>query len=125
MAEDRKGDTVSDKKGGERGDTFEQQRDSCEQSVRPGDNFASSGQIKIDFSTLIMSFASAAMISIGRMPDPVTGQVNKDLALARQNIDIISLLQEKTRGNLSPEEEKLVEGVLNELRISYVESQKR
>jgi len=125
MADDRKGDAAGDNMGGNRGDPSGQQCDSREHFCEPGDNSASSGQIKIDFPTLIISFASAAMISFGKMPDPVTGQVNKDLALARQNIEIISLLQEKTRGNLSPEEEKLVDGVLNELRISYVESQKR
>ena len=125
MAEDTKGYTFSDKRGCDRGNASGQPSDSGEQSCGPDDLFASSGQIKIDFPTLIMSFASAAMISLGKMPDPATGQINKDIVLARQNIDIICLLQDKTRGNLSPEEEKLVEGVLYELRISYVESQKR
>jgi hypothetical protein len=82
------------------------------------------GYPEIDFSTLIMSFASAAMISIGNIPDPVTGQINKNLSLAQQNISIISLLKEKTKGNLSKEEESLIESILYELRLSYVEAKK-
>lgn len=82
------------------------------------------GYPEIDFSTLIMSFASAAMISIGNIPDPVTGQINKNLPLAQQNISIISLLKEKTKGNLSKEEESLIESILYELRLSYVEAKK-
>ncbi|HHO77003.1 MAG TPA: DUF1844 domain-containing protein [Deltaproteobacteria bacterium] len=81
-------------------------------------------ELKIDFSTLIMSFASAAMISLGAVPDPETGRISRDLDLARQNIDILSLLQTKTRGNLSPEEERLIEGFLYELRICYVEAER-
>ncbi|HQG32301.1 MAG TPA: DUF1844 domain-containing protein [Deltaproteobacteria bacterium] len=82
------------------------------------------GYPEIDFSTLIMSFASAAMISIGNVPDPVTGQISKNLPLAQQNIAIISLLREKTKGNLSQEEESLIDNILYELRLSYIEAKK-
>jgi len=82
------------------------------------------GYPEIDFSTLIMSFASAAMISIGNVPDPVTGQISKNLHLAQQNIAIISLLREKTKGNLSQEEESLIDNILYELRLSYIEAKK-
>lgn len=78
----------------------------------------------IDFQTLVMSFASAAMISLGRLPDPATGQVCKSLILARQNIDIINLLKEKTRGNLTKEEEELLDSILYELRVCYIEASK-
>jgi hypothetical protein len=82
------------------------------------------GYAGIDFPTLIMSFASAAMISMGKIPDPATGQISKTLPLAQQNISIISLLKEKTKGNLSKEEEALIENILYELRLSYVEAKK-
>lgn len=78
----------------------------------------------IDFSTLIMSFASAAMISLGHVPDPATGQIVRNPAIGLQNIGIISLLKEKTRGNLSREEETLLDNILYELRIAYIEAQK-
>lgn len=78
----------------------------------------------IDFPTLIMSFASAAMIGMGAVPDPVTGQVSRDLAVAKQNIDIIALLKDKTKGNLTGEEDSLLEGILYELRMVFVQAQK-
>lgn len=78
----------------------------------------------IDFSTLIMSFASAAMIGMGAVPDPLTGQVSRDLAVAKQNIDIIALIRDKTKGNLTGEEDSLVEGILYELRMVFVQAQK-
>jgi hypothetical protein len=79
---------------------------------------------KIDFSSLIMSLASAALISLGKFPEPQTGGIIKDLELAQQNIDIISILEEKTRGNLSPQEKNLIENVLYELRIEFVKAAK-
>lgn len=79
---------------------------------------------EIDFSTLIMSFASAAMISLGHVPDPATGRIVRNPAVGLQNIGIISLLKEKTKGNLSREEETLLDNILYELRIAYIEAQK-
>jgi len=92
-----------------------------EEDARP---YLQEGFPEIDFSTLIMSFASAAMVSIGNVPDPVTGQISKNLPLAQQNIAIISLLKEKTKGKLSKEEESLIDSLLYELRLSYVEAEK-
>lgn len=80
--------------------------------------------LSIDFTTLIMSFASAAMISMGRVPDPATGAVQRNLTVAQQNIDIITLLHEKTRGNLTAEEERLMDQLLYELRMVFVEAMK-
>lgn len=78
----------------------------------------------IDFTTLIMSFASAAMISTGRVADPATGGIHKNLAIAQQNIDIITLLHEKTRGNLTAEEERLMDQILYELRMAFLDAVK-
>ena len=119
MVDEKKGYTFTDK----RGEAVCDQR-SLGQSGGAGKSSVQDEGLQIDFSTLIMSFASAAMISLGEVPDPATGQVSRDLPLARQNIDIISLLQVKTKGNLSPEEETLIEGVLYELRLGYVEAER-
>ncbi len=80
--------------------------------------------LSIDFTTLVMSFASAAMMSMGRVPDPATGTIHRDLAIAQQNIDILTLLQEKTRGNLNADEERLMDQILYELRMTFVEAMK-
>jgi hypothetical protein len=75
----------------------------------------------IDFYTFMLSLASSAFVHLGDAPDPETGKPGApDLTLAHQTIDIIAMLREKTRGNLSPEEEKFVENLLTDLRIRFV-----
>lgn len=76
---------------------------------------------QIDFVTFILSLASSVQVHMGLMPNPGTGKQEKNLTLAKQTIDILGVLQEKTKGNLSPEEDKLLEGILYELRLKYVE----
>ena len=79
---------------------------------------------QIDFVTFILSLASSVQVHMGLMPNPGTGKMEKNLSLAKQTIDILGVLQEKTKGNLSPEEDKLLEGILYELRMKYVELNK-
>ncbi len=79
----------------------------------------------IDFPTFILSLASAAMIGLGLGPRPDTGKTSVDLEMARQNIDLLELLQQKTKGNLSADEEKMLERVLFEIRTKYLEVSKQ
>lgn len=78
----------------------------------------------IDFVTFILSLASSVQVHMGLMPNPGTGKSEKNMNLAKQTIDILGVLQDKTKGNLSPEEDKLLEGILYELRMKYVELNK-
>ncbi|MDO5484055.1 MAG: DUF1844 domain-containing protein [Desulfovibrionaceae bacterium] len=75
---------------------------------------------EVTFSTLILSLASAALVQLGEVPDPETGRVEQDVALARHNIDVLEMLRQKTEGNLVDEEKKLLDGILYELRMKYV-----
>jgi hypothetical protein len=75
----------------------------------------------IDFSTFILSLVTSAMIHLGETSHP-DGVTRKELSLAKQTIDMIAMLKEKTRGNLTAEEEKLVEEVLYDLRLRYCRS---
>lgn len=68
------------------------------------------------FSQLIIMLHSVAMQQFGRTPNPVTNQVSRDLAAAASTLDLIAMLRSKTTGNLSPQEEALVDQVLAELR---------
>jgi len=79
---------------------------------------------KIDLTTFILSISSAAYMGLGMVPrsDGAAPEVN--LQLARQNIDLLELMYDKTRGNRTPEEEKLIEQLLFELRVKYIEKQK-
>lgn len=74
----------------------------------------------IDFSTFVMSLNASALVSLGVIPDPVTNTTSKNLPLGKQTIDIIGMLEEKTKGNLTPDEAKLLKGMLYDLRITYV-----
>ena len=78
----------------------------------------------IDFSTFILSLSHSAFMYLGDAPTPDGTPGPKDLVMARQTIDILALLAEKTRGNLSGEEERLLEQVVYELRMRYVEVSK-
>lgn len=80
---------------------------------------------KIDFSTFILSLASAAMIGLGLAPRPDTGKTQVDLEMARQNIDLLELIQQKTKNNLSADEERMIERVLFEIRTKYLEVSKQ
>ena len=75
----------------------------------------------INFVNFVLSLAHTAAVHLGDVPDPAGGQDGKDLQAAQQMIDILALLEEKTRGNLTAEERQLVEQLLYELRMRYVE----
>ena len=76
----------------------------------------------INFSTFIISLSTQALMHLGEMSNPVTGQVEKDVEVAKQTIDIIGMLGEKSKGNLDETEEQLVREVLYNLRMKYVEA---
>ncbi|MDP2647377.1 MAG: DUF1844 domain-containing protein [Desulfobacterales bacterium] len=75
---------------------------------------------KINFSTFIFSLNASALVQLGIMEDPSTGEKIKNMPLAKQTIDIIGMLDEKTRGNLTEDEEKLSKNILHDLRLMYV-----
>jgi hypothetical protein len=74
----------------------------------------------IDFSTFIMSLSHSVLVHLGDAPDQ-EGRQSPNLELARETIDLIGLLQEKTRNNLTGPEESLIEQALTDLRLRYVE----
>ncbi|KKM69559.1 hypothetical protein LCGC14_1449600 [marine sediment metagenome] len=74
---------------------------------------------EINFATFIFSLNSSALVHLGVIEDPATGQ-KKSLPMAKQTIDILGVLEEKTRGNLTEEEENLLKHILSDLRLMYV-----
>lgn len=75
----------------------------------------------IDFGTFIISLSTSALVHLGEVADPATGEtIPPNLPLAKQTIDILGILQEKTRGNLTPEEANLLQNLLSDLRLRYV-----
>lgn len=77
---------------------------------------------KIDFSTFVISMSTSALVHMGLVEDPITNKKEKQVERARHDIDLIEMLAEKTKGNLTPPEKQLVEQVLYELRVRFVES---
>lgn len=77
---------------------------------------------EIDFSHFIFSLSTSALIQLGEVQDPFTQKKEKNLPLAKQTIDLIAMLREKTKGNLTPEEEKIIENLLYDLRMWYVKA---
>jgi hypothetical protein len=78
----------------------------------------------VDFSTHILSLASSAMIALRKMPAPEGVDHPLDLEAARHLIDVLDMLQHKTRGNLDETEQKLLQSLLYDLRVEYVDAQK-
>jgi len=79
---------------------------------------------EMNFSTFVVSLNASALMHLGLMEDPIQGNKVKNLELGKQTIDILVMLEEKTRGNLSIEEEKLLQNILYDLRINFVKQSK-
>jgi hypothetical protein len=83
------------------------------------------GLPQIDFATFVLSLSHSALMHLGEAPHPEDGRVEKNLPLAKQNIDLLGLLDEKTKGNLTGDEERLLSQVLFDVRMRYVELTKK
>lgn len=79
---------------------------------------------KVDLGTFILSLSSSVLVHLGEVPEPESGSVQENLDLAKHTIDILNMLEEKTRGNLTSDEERLLKDVLFELRLKYVQKVK-
>ncbi|MFH1351117.1 MAG: DUF1844 domain-containing protein [Pseudomonadota bacterium] len=77
---------------------------------------------EVNFNSLILSLSSSALLHLGEIADPHTGENKKDIDLAKHSIDIIAMLKEKTKGNLDEEEKRFIESILTDLRWRYVKA---
>jgi hypothetical protein len=78
----------------------------------------------IDFSTFILSLSHSALVHLGDAPSPDGQPSERNIPLARQTIDLLGIIQEKTRNNLTGEEERLLHQALFDLRLRFVETSK-
>lgn len=76
---------------------------------------------EIMFTQIVLMFHTAAMQQMGKIKNPLTDKIERDLAAAKNSIDILEMLREKSRGNLSQDEGRLLTQVLQELRLNYVD----
>jgi len=75
---------------------------------------------EVNFSTFILSLNSSALLHFGKIADPATGRKTKNLPMAKHTIDILAMLEEKTKGNLAEDEGKLLTNILYDLRMRYI-----
>lgn len=80
-----------------------------------------SEHFQMTFETLVLSLSSTAMVQLGVIADPLTNELSQNIPAAKQTIDILEILQQKTRGNLTDTESKLLENILYDLRMAYLE----
>ena len=79
---------------------------------------------QLDFGTFVLSMSSSALVYLGEVPEPESGQIMENILAAKQTIDILCMLQSKTRGNLTDQEARLLKDMLFELRMKYVQKAK-
>ena len=80
---------------------------------------------EMSFSTFILSLSQSVYIHLGEIPDPMSNEKRKDLLMAKQTIDILGIMDEKTKGNLTKEESNMLESILYDLRMRYVQETTR
>ena len=80
---------------------------------------------EIDFGVFVMSLASSVLVHLGEIEHPDSRERDANVPLAKQTIDILGMLREKTRGNLNQEEAQLLDNLLYDLRMKYVDAKKR
>ncbi len=79
-----------------------------------------SSVMEVNFSNFVLSLGTSVVLHFGEFPDPSTGKQEQNLPMAKHTIDILTMLRDKTKGNLEPEEEKLLSDLLYQLRMKYV-----
>ena len=133
MAEEEKGFVIKDRRGFNEGGELKKEGQQAEKTASkeesrkapPRADVAQRPPLpEVNFSSLIFSLSSSALLHLGEIPDPQTNEKFVDLALAKHSIDIIAMLQEKTRGNVSEEEKNFLDSILADLRLRFVKASK-
>lgn len=115
---DEKGDLKKEKE--EPAAKVKEEEEKKEKKEAPKEEARQAPLPEVNFSSLIFSLSSSALLHLGEIADPQTGEKRKEIALAKHTIDTIAMLREKTQGNLNEEEEKFLESILTDLRWRYV-----
>ncbi len=134
--EEEKGFVVKDRRRFTEGAEAEEKKEKPEpeaafaareqESARPEDAFDKEEQSRgpfpeVTLATFIFSLSSSALVHLGEIPEPQTNRTEVDLPIAKQIIDTLGMLQEKTKGNLDQDEERLLKSVLYDLRMRYIQ----
>jgi hypothetical protein len=123
--EEEKGFIIKDKRTfSENGEPSpEEPQEATEEQAPPGEAEKATEEDQlpgVNFATFIFSLSSSALLHFGEIPDPASGEKTKNLPMAKHTIDILAMLEEKTSGNLTSDEEQLFKNILYDLRIRYI-----
>ena len=127
---EEEGFTIKDKRSSNQSDeeakaTDESQKKESAAKEEPPAAQAAGQEFELNFSTFVLSLTSSAFYHLGDIPDPTTGQKQENLPAVKQTIDILIMLQDKTKNNLDAEEAKLMEQLIYELQLKYVAKTKK
>ena len=129
-----KGFTVQDRRrfSPETGEAREESADSPKETAEtttPGEARGSEPQQEplpeINFSTFVISLSTQALMHLGEIANPISGKIDPDVPAAKQMIDMLGMIKEKTSGNLNANEDRLMQDILFDLRMKYVEAVKK
>lgn len=125
MVEEEKGFVIKDKRtfSPETGDSRTEEPQKTEEEIGEEREAAADEEPllpEINFSTFIFSLSTSALLHFGEIPEPSSGTKKKNLPMAKHTINILGMLEEKTKGNLTPDEEQLFKNILYDLRMLYV-----
>jgi hypothetical protein len=126
--EEKKGFTIRDRRSSAKSEPGKEEPAKTEGAERPGRGEPEKTQEEerepqlpeISFSSFILSLSTSALMHLGEVLDPINQKIEKNLPMAKQNIDMLGMLKDKTQGNLTPDEEKLLDHLLADLRWRYV-----
>jgi len=130
MAEEEKGFVIKDKRSlDEKGDLKEEGQEVKKEQKETKDKAREEKAKRpplpeVNFNSLVFSLSSSAFFHLGEIADPQTGKKEKDLPLAKHAIDTIDLLKQKTAGNLTEDEQKFINAILDDLKLRYVKAVK-
>ena len=105
--------------------TLKQEEPAAATRTSPAEAAAPQDLSPVDFASFVMMLTNNVMVSLGQAPNPLTQQPQVDLAQAQHTIDIIMMLREKTRGNLTAEEDRFLQDLLPQLQMAYVQAKQQ
>jgi hypothetical protein len=122
--EEEKGFIIKDKRTfsetGEPSPEEPQEEEKTEEQTAPEEGTEEGHFPEVNFATFIFSLSSSALLHFGEIADPASGEKTKNLPMAKHTIDILAMLEEKTQGNLTSDEEQLFKNILYDLRMRYI-----
>ncbi len=130
MAKEEKGFVIKDKRifsqepGGAEQQGEQRPSEQVSREKKEPEEEAKAQLPEVTFSTFILSLSSSALLHLGEIPDPGTGAQKEDLPLAKQTINILGMLDEKTKGNLTSDEKNFLSNILYDLRMRYIAKKK-